>query len=438
MSANLEHYRALHDSLEYPVPEMLGFLNREGMAQFLENGFPNSKVEGFKYTNLASRLKQRLFSLQPTHSTSGVEQLIESNRLPDHCLIVFVSGQLALLHASELQKLGCDVVAFSSSSSQATDEDFSKTLEFEKTFQQIENTSMSALNQAFFGVSTVELRLNSNSIGNLQIIYIDKPGEVPTLAVPRVNIAVGADSQVQVVETFIQSERACDSLCLPVLNIHVQKAARLKLIKSASLGSPGDSTLCTHTKALCEEGAQFDSFNFSLGHGLVRHDLYVGLDGAEASANVNGVYLAGKNQHVDNQTTLHHKVPDTRSSQFYKGVAGSNGRGVFSGLVKVDKDAQRSNASQLNKNLMLGQESQIDTKPELEIAADDVKCSHGATIGQLSELELFYLRSRGIGADQAKQMLARGFITEVIDEFVDHPEVKSRMETMVDAFLAEL
>ena len=147
---------------------------------------------------------------------------------------------------------------------------------------------------------------------------------------------------------------------------------------------------------------------------IVRQDLNVILNGENAEANLNGVYVGSGDDHIDNHLNVIHRMPHARSSQAYKGALGDSSRGVFNGKIIIERDAQKTDASQLNKNLLLSDKAEIDTKPELWVDADDVKAAHGATVAQLDETEIFYFQTRGIDRPRAEAMLALGFVEEII------------------------
>ncbi|MBK8228605.1 MAG: Fe-S cluster assembly protein SufD [Flavobacteriales bacterium] len=175
----------------------------------------------------------------------------------------------------------------------------------------------------------------------------------------------------------------------------------------------------------------------TLDGALVRNDVNVSLAGPEAHAELNGVYLLNGTTHCDNHTYIGHDVPDCTSDELYKGIVAGKGTSVFNGKVYVKQDAQRTRAYQSNANILLGDDSKVYTKPELEIYADDVKCSHGCTIGRLDEKGLFYLRSRGVGEAEARKLMAHAFITEVVER-VQNEEWKAVLTALIDNKLAKL
>ena len=170
---------------------------------------------------------------------------------------------------------------------------------------------------------------------------------------------------------------------------------------------------------------------------LIRNDVSVSLAGPEAHAELNGVYLLNGTTHCDNHTYIGHDVPDCTSDELYKGIVAGKGTSVFNGKVYVKQDAQRTRAYQSNANILLGDDAKVYTKPELEIYADDVKCSHGCTIGRLDEKGLFYLRSRGVSEAEARKLMAHAFITEVVER-VQNEEWKAVLTALIDAKLATL
>ena len=167
--------------------------------------------------------------------------------------------------------------------------------------------------------------------------------------------------------------------------------------------------------------SQLHSFSLAVGGSLARTNIYTSLDGDAATCTLNGLYLTDGSQHVDNQTSIEHIAPNCPSHELYKGILSGSAKGVFNGKIKVRKDAQKTDAKQTNKNLILSDEASVDTKPQLEIFANDVKCTHGATIGQLDEEAIFYLRSRGIELGKARDILIFAFASDVVDRLKIEP-----------------
>ena len=181
----------------------------------------------------------------------------------------------------------------------------------------------------------------------------------------------------------------------------------------------------------------FTSRTFAIGGPLVRDDVHVLFAGREGEATLDGLFVVSGRQHVDHHTSLDHAVPDCRSRELYKGVLSGAGRGVFNGAVIIRPDAQKSDSAQRNPNLLLSEDATIHTKPELQIWADDVKCAHGATVGQLDADALFYLRARGIDDTAARSMLVHAFAREVVER-IEHPGLRADVDAWVEARMDRL
>ena len=184
------------------------------------------------------------------------------------------------------------------------------------------------------------------------------------------------------------------------------------------------------THVTCGEKVIYDNFALSCGAKLARNEIRGKLDGSEILYAVNGVYMAAANQHHDNTTFIEHAKPNSQSREIYKGVLDENGRGVFQGKILVQRPAQKTDGYQMNRALLLSRKAEIDSKPELEIYADDVKCSHGATVGELDDNQLFYLKARGIAEHDARNMLIEAYLRDALEEI--------RMESVAEAFGAKI
>jgi len=232
---------------------------------------------------------------------------------------------------------------------------------------------------------------------------------------------IGTDASSSLLNSIRESvigERA--NLTIHLLQNESNGPAHIRL-DGVSIGAKGRFSIDTTT----------------LDGGLVRNEVNIALAGPEAHAELNGVYLLNGTTHCDNHTYIGHDVPDCTSDELYKGIVAGKGTSVFNGKVYVKQDAQRTRAYQSNANILLGDDAKVYTKPELEIYADDVKCSHGCTIGRLDEKGLFYLRSRGVSEAEARKLMAHAFITEVVER-VQSEEWKAVLTSLIDAKLATL
>ncbi len=232
------------------------------------------------------------------------------------------------------------------------------------------------------------------------------------IALPRLLVAVGENARLTLVERY----RAGAGACLPVTQLAVGAGSRVEHLR-VHHGRDDVHIGCVEVRQ--QRDSLVTSHMLTFGGQLVRNDLAFHLLGSGAEARLNGLYLADGEQHVDNHTTVEHAVPHCDSHETYRGILGGKASAVFNGRVHVHPDAQRTDAQQSNQNLLLTDDAIIHTKPELEIYADDVKCTHGATVGQLDREALFYLRSRGLAHDEARRMLVDSFAAEIVRRISD-------------------
>jgi len=251
-------------------------------------------------------------------------------------------------------------------------------------------------------------------------------------AYPRNLILAGAGAQVSVVEHYLGTSED-DYLVNGVTEVHAATGAHIKRYKIQRDG-PGASHIATLAGQL-EADARFENFDLNLGAKLARSEIHMALQGHGADASLNGVYLLRDKQHCDNAILMDHVVGATNSHQDYRGILDDKAHGVFQGKITVQPDAQGIEGHQLNKTLLLSDTAEIDSKPELEIRADDVKCSHGATAGELDEAGLFYLRSRGIPEAEARQLLMAAFIVETLGH-IDDEAIRDVMDGLVTDWMA--
>ena len=233
----------------------------------------------------------------------------------------------------------------------------------------------------------------------------------PILRAPRIVISAKKNAKFTLIEEFVSCGDD-NGLTNAVSQIFAEEGASVKYhrVQEEAKTTTHIGNVCAHL----EKDAELHCNSIVFGSNLTRIDIDVELRGKKASCHLNGLYVGNSTQHVDHHTTVNHVVGDTHSTEFYRGILGGSSRGVFNGRVVVNKRAQKITASQVNNNLLLSNKAEIDTKPELEIYADDVVCSHGATIGHLDDDQLFYLRARGIHLEKAKAMLVSAFAHEVI------------------------
>ena len=391
--------------------EWLRGVRRAGIDAFSRTGFPTPRHEHWKYTNV-SPIERRSFDLAAPSSRAADAGGLGA-RLPNGGAgprLVVVDGRVDR-GLSDLDALPPGVRI----------EDFTRVVEHDAGFLESrlgrimspEKTAFTALNAAFMDAGAV-VRVDPETVADapVHLVFVSGSHELERAYSPRIVIAAGAGSRIAVVEHFIGLD---DTVYLDnvVTEIEIAQGASVEhyKVQRASAGAYHVAAL----EAQLAAGASFHSLAVSLGARLARHDIDVTLDHEHARCSLDGLFVANGRQHVDFHTNVEHAAPRCESNEYYKGIAGGRGRGVFNGRVHVHPDAQKTEAHQTNRNLLLSRSAEIDTKPQLEIHADDVKCSHGATIGQLDEQMLFYMRSRGIPESAARGMLTYGFARDVVD-----------------------
>ena len=392
----------------------LGWLRdvrRAAIDAFSRSGFPTTRNEHWKYTNVAPIEKRAFNFAAPIPAAAAGDnagvRFLDDGRAPR---LVFVDGRMNP-GLSRLHTLPPGVEIQELTHSLERDAGF-----LEPRLARIVSlvkTAFTALNAAFMDTGAV-VRIAPETVADVPVhlVFVSGSRERERAYAPRILIAAGAGSRLTVVEHYVGLDGAI-YLDNAVTEVEIAEDAAVEHYKVQQASLAGYHIAALEAKLAA--GASFHSWAVSLGARLSRHDIDVSLDHERARCTLDGLYIADGRQHVDFHTNIEHTAPRCESSEYYKGIAGGRGRGVFNGRVHVHPDAQKTDAHQTNRNLLLSRTAEIDTKPQLEIHADDVKCSHGATIGQLDETMLFYLRSRGIPESAARGMLTYGFARDVVD-----------------------
>jgi Fe-S cluster assembly protein SufD len=379
-------------------PAWLAERRRAGLEQFAAAGFPGRRDEDWKYTDLR-RVTRRSFA---TAVRAPAEvPAIEGFDCPT---LLFVNGRFAgssrLPEGAALQPL-----------SEAMAAGHPACRELLGTIADPARHRFAALSTALFtdGV-LVELAPGSALAEPLRLVFIAGGGESPVLACPRVLVHAGANSAATLVEHYLSAPG--EALELAVTELALGPGARLEhyRLQEASVECFQLGVLA----ARLDRDASLVSHNLAIGGRIARLDVDVQLSGPGARVEMNGLYVARDGQHHDSHTRVDHAVPRTTSEQLYRGVLSGKSRAVFNGKAIVHRGAAGTDARQSNANLLLSPGAEVDTKPELEIYADDVKCSHGATTGQLDVNALFYLRSRGLDEETARSVLTFAFADAVL------------------------
>ncbi|MBQ0787134.1 MAG: Fe-S cluster assembly protein SufD [Oceanihabitans sp.] len=409
-----------HADLDSPIHD----IRTEAIKTFETEGFPSKKEEDWKYTSLNSILKQD-YSVFPKQ-----ENAIEYSDVKKYFIhdidtynIVFIDGKFAS-NLSQTTHDGIDVCLMSAALSKPK-----YRLVIENYFNKVATKdSLTSLNTAF-AQEGAYIHIPKNKLVNkpIQIIHFSTGSEVALMQQPRNLIVVDENSHVQIIERH-QSLTDNPVLTNSVTEIFGNKRAIVDYYKIQN--DNVNASLIDSTFVNQKRESHISVHTFSFGGKLTRNNLNFYQNGEHMDSTLNGITIIGDKQHVDHNTLVHHIEPNCESHQDYKGIFNDSATGVFNGKVVVNKEAQKTNAFQSNNNILLSDKATINSKPQLEIFADDVKCSHGCTIGQLDDSAMFYLRSRGIPEKEAKALLMYAFANNVL-ETVKIPELKKRINKLI-------
>ncbi len=404
----LDHYRDAHAQLvpEFAGGEWAASLRSKALERLLQRGLPTTRDEDWKYTSLRPIARQAFqYSGQvPTEANAGT--------IEQHTLSGFDSWRLVFVNGRYIPALS-DVVDFDG----LTVRPLAEVLEHDPahvqtaldTFSQRDGDPFLLLNSAFIESGLViDLGKDASAPRPIYVLMLSS-GDDRLVCHPRILLRAGQSSKLTLIEHYAGDAANFTNV---VANIDLAGQAQIEHYRINVEGPEAAHISGTHVNV--SRDARYINHNFCLGGRLVRNDINVALSEPGAETELNGLYLLDGKAHVDNHTTIDHVAPMTRSAEDYRGVLRDRSRAVYNGKVIVREDAQKTDAWQSNRNLLLSDAAEVDTKPELEIYADDVKCSHGATVGQLDKDALFYLLSRGIDHDTARGLLIFAFADDVI------------------------
>jgi Fe-S cluster assembly protein SufD len=383
-------------------------LRRAGREAFAAAGLPSTRLEEWRYTNL-SELAAHDWRLPGRAPSAATRDAVEALASPVFAcgLVVFANGrfvpELGALRSPEVEV---------TSLAQARRASGGRSLGKLGALLDAKQHPLAALATALLDDGAlIRLPAGAKLAQPLHLVFVSEAGGPPLAAQPRVLVEAGRGSQAVIVQDHISLGDG-PSFTNAVTELHVGPGARLEhvLLQRESAAAFHAS----YTSAQLERDAHLGAHVVTLGGRLVRNDLQLALAGEGAEARLQGLFLCTGERLVDNHTFVDHAVPHGTSRQLYKGVLAGSSRGVFRGRVRVRPGAQKTDARQSNPNLLLSDAAEIDGKPQLEIHADDVKCSHGSAIGRVDENALFYLRARGIDVAAARALLVRGFAAEVL------------------------
>ena len=414
---------------EKDIDSYVHSIRSKAIKKFESEGFPTKKLESWKYTSLKRTLKYD-YKLFPSQ-----KDIIDFKDIQDYLIndiesykIVFVNGKY-YSNLSETTHEGMDICILSSALTQSKYD-----LIIENYFDKIsKKDGITSLNTAFSHEGAyIHIPKNIQVDKPIQILHFSTGENESLMFQPRNLIVVDENSQVEIIERY-QSITNNNVLVNSVSEIYVNKKSNVKHYKIQN--DKKSSSLIDNTFVSQEHSSSYNLHTFSFGGDLTRNNLNIFQNDQRIESTINGITIIDDEQHVDHNTLIHHKEPNCTSHQDYKGIYGGQSVGVFNGRSPCGKEAQKTNAFQANNNVLISDKASINTKPQLEIFADDVRCSHGCTIGQLDNNALFYLRSRGIPEKEATALMMFGFANKVLTE-VQNQEIKSMINKIIASKLA--
>ena len=407
-------------------PAWLSELRREAFARFTALGFPTTKEEAWRYTSVAPIAKR------PFRPAAGESARLSRRPLPaplpggEGARFVFVNGRLA----PELSRgsFGAGVVVTLREAlrdrPEAVEAHLGKVAGFEKS-------AFTALNTAFLEDGAFILLPKGAVVEEpVHLVFLSAAGSEPVVSHTRVLVVAEANSQAKIIETYVGDSAYFTNAVTEIV------CGDGAVVEHYNVQREGPLAFHVQTiQAAQGRGSRFDSHNLCLGAALARTDINVLFQAEGGECSLNGLFVTAGAQHVDNHTLIDHARPHCTSRELYKGILDGKSRGVFHGKIVVRPDAQKTDAIQTNKNLLLSREALVNSTPALEILADDVKCRHGSTIGQLDASALFYLRARGLGEAEARAMLTYGFAADLTSR-IRVPWIREEAEAFVGGRLA--
>lgn len=409
----------------------LSALRERRMGRFRDLGFPTQRVESWKYTSL--RALERTVYHPATQHTANVSVDTVPSLLTEHAKhrAVFVNGWFRP-ELSALGSLPDGAEVRSLQQELAVDPELLRA-NIDRIAQNQDDQPFYHLNTALMQDGAVlRVREGVRIEHPIELVFISAASDEALAFHPRNLILMERGSEATLVEHHTGWSEG-NTLANHVTELQLGEGAHLHHYKLQAEAETGFHIHTLHGNI--GESAFYDGFGLTIGGKLTRNELYLRLNGAYADARLNGAYLQHGRQHCDNTTLIEHAVPDTTCREIFKGALTGKSRAVFQGKLHVHPDAQRTDGHQLSRALLLSDEAEIDAKPELEIYADDVKCSHGSTAGELEKDALFYLRSRGIPYAAARRIMVESFLGEVVEEMT-LPELQTKFMQRISDWLS--
>jgi Fe-S cluster assembly protein SufD len=405
-------------------------LRQAAIARFTELGFPTLHDEEWRFTNVAPLAKTPFQPAKrsiPKNLTLEKLEAITFGALDCHRL-TFVNGYFA----PELSVIRTENGLALRSLKEVLQGDFELVEPFLAKYADYQEHVFSALNTAFFGDGAfVNIARGKVIEKPIHLLFVSIPSSQPVMSHPRTLIVAGVNSQATIVESYVSLEDTEKPAAFFTNAVTEAVLAENAVVDHYKIQRESKKAFHVATFQVQQgRSSNFSSHSIALGGSLARNEVNAVLDAEGCECTLNGLYMAGGRQLMDNHTRIDHAKPHGTSHELYKGILDDTARGVFNGKIYVHQDAQKTDAKQTNRTLLLSDDAVINTKPQLEIFADDVKCTHGASIGQLAEEAIFYLRSRGIDKEDARSLLTFAFANDIIGRIKIEP-IRAQLEKIL-------
>jgi len=415
----VNEFKGLQEQLNKDLPNWLKQLREIAIDRFEQLDFPTVEAEDWKYTNVAPIAKTQFEVSLVTNEIDVSEYVYQEAKTSQ---LVFINGifnpEISNLSAlqSSVVVLNLEVALKDEKHSEVIKQSLARIVDYNEN-------GFTALNTAFLNDGVfLFLPKDAKVETPIHLLFVSTEGRA---SFPRVLLIAERGSEATIIENYVGGDKYFTNAVVEIVLADDAKLNHYRVQR--------ESTSAFHvgtTKAELGRGSVYNSTNINLGANLSRHDIKVQFKQTGAEAWVDGLYFVGDGQHSDTHSVIDHTEPHCVSHQLYKGILDGKSRAVFNGKVFVRENANGTDAEQTNRNLLLSNDARVDTKPQLEIFNDDVKCSHGAAVGQLEDEELFYLLSRGLHPDLAKNLLTYGFAEEVIDK-IQIESIKRQLDEVV-------
>lgn len=425
MASTIENYLAKYNALqqrEFPL------LQDKALAHFSRLGFPTSKNEEWKYTGIAPIISKD-FSFSVAENKISANEILQRFPFVQGSVLIILENGKINREASDLSATPAGLLIKSLGEA--------KNIEEVKThynrYADVQDDAFSALNTAFANDGLV-LLIDSKAVIEkpVYVIQVSSSDNVASISHTRILVVAGKNAEAKISHLSVSQNENTETFSNAIIEAFVGENASVEYDLLQNENERSFQICGTHVYQ--SANSKFSINTVALGGSILKNKLHIRLDGLNCETHMHGLYVAGNSQLIDNHTAVYHSKPHCNSNELYKGIVGGKAHGVFNGKIFVEKDAQKTNAYQSNKNILLSNDAVVNAKPQLEIFADDVKCTHGATTGQMDDESLFYLRSRGINENDAKAMLNLAFANDILNN-ISVEDLRSHISGLVETKL---